>query len=402
MSTPIARVLLLALAGIVLAACSSPAKESTANEGGSSPTATINFDPEDIPPSGAEREFSTDFASHSIAYDEVISGGPGKDGIPAIDDPGFETVDQADQWLDDLEPVIHVEIGGEARGYPIQIMMWHEIVNDVVAGEPIAVTFCPLCNTAIAFFSTVEGQALDFGTTGRLRYSNLLMYDRQTESWWQQATGEAVIGSYTGAQLDFAAAPIISWAQFKAASPDGQVLSRDTGYARPYGNNPYLGYDNVNQSPFLYRGPSIPSDALPPMAYILAVEIGDEAVAYAYEALALTPVVHDTVGGEEIVVFWQAGTASALDTGSIANGREIGSAFAYSRQIDNQILDFISVDGRFEDQQTGSQWNLLGRAVDGELEGTQLKPVQAYGNFWFSWVVFKPETRIFSFDTYPQ
>ena len=206
---------------------------------------------DEAPPARAEFEFKTDFSQHSVPYSEILSGGPPKDGIPALKDPGFVSVSEANQWLKPLEPVILVQVGEDAKAYPIQILIWHEIANDTVDSEPLVVTFCPLCNTAIAFKRTVNGKVLDFGTTGRLRYSNLIMYDRQTETWWQQATGEAIAGELTGTQLEFYPATIISWEDFKTSYPQGKVLSRETGYLRDYGRNPYLGYDDVNNSPFL-------------------------------------------------------------------------------------------------------------------------------------------------------
>jgi hypothetical protein len=210
--------------------------------------------PAEPPPYGAEIEFTTDFSKHSVPYSEILSGGPPKDGIPSIDDPDFQSTNEADEWLEDREPVVFVQVGDDARAYPIQILIWHEIVNDVIGGEPLLVSFCPLCNTAIAFKRTFNGQVLDFGTTGRLRYSNLIMYDRQTETWWQQATGNAIAGEFTGAQLELYPAAIISWADFKNLHPNGRVLSRNTGYSRDYGKNPYFGYDDINQSPFLFDG----------------------------------------------------------------------------------------------------------------------------------------------------
>ena len=129
-----------------------------------------------------------------MPYREILSGGLPKDGIPAIDEPQFVSVDEADAWLQPQEPVILVEVEGDACAYPIQILMWHEIVNDTIGRVPVVVTYCPLCNTGIAFERTFDGQVLDFGTTGRLRYSNLVMYDRQTQTWWQQASGEASRG----------------------------------------------------------------------------------------------------------------------------------------------------------------------------------------------------------------
>src|ERR671935_2063978 len=200
------------------------------------PTPTLL--PREDPPAGATAEFTTDFRKHIVPYREILSGGPPKDGIPALDHPHFVGVRDADRWLAPHEPVIALQVGDDARAYPVQILVWHEIVNDTVGGVPIAVSYCPLCNTAIAFERTVDGRVLDFGTTGRLRFSNLIMYDRQTETWWQQATGTAIAGELTGTQLVFRPAAIIAWSDFKAAHPSGQVLSRETGFQRAYGQNP--------------------------------------------------------------------------------------------------------------------------------------------------------------------
>ncbi len=355
--------------------------------------------PQETPPAGAGREFKTDFSRHTVSYSEILSGGPPKDGIPAIDVPQFVGVTEADSWLKDEEPVILVRArlaqGGEdVRAYPLQILMWHEIVNDTVGGVPLTITFCPLCNTAIAFERTLDGRTLDFGTTGRLRFSNLIMYDRQTETWWQQAGGDAIAGELAGRQLAFFPATIIAWADFKAAYPDGTVLSRETGYTRDYGRNPYEGYDDVNRSPFLYQGPQTPG-RLPPMARVVTVDQGGEAVAYPYTALETQRVVNDNVGGKPVVVFWTGGTASALDSPSVAGGRDVGSAAVYSTELDGQRLTFRTDGERIIDAETGSEWGLLGRAVSGKLAGRQLTPIVSVNHFWFSWAAFKPETRIY-------
>jgi hypothetical protein len=349
--------------------------------------------PEEPPPDGAG-QFSTDFSRHSVPYDEILSGGPPKDGIPAIDVPQFVSVTEADAWLEAQEPVVLVEVGDEARAYPIQVLMWHEIANDTVGGVPVAITFCPLCNTAIVFDRRVGERVLDFGTTGRLRYSNLIMYDRQTESWWQQASGAAIAGELAGAQLSFLPTAIIAWEEFVGAYPQGQVLSRETGFNRDYGRNPYQGYDDVSQPPFLYDGPATPG-ALPATARVLAVDMGGEAVAYPYEVLAAAGAVNDTVGGQPLVVLWQPGTVSALDAVSVAGGRDVGAAAAYSRIVDGRMLTFARDGERLLDAETGSAWDVLGRAVHGPLAGAQLQPIVAVNHFWFSWAAFRPKTRIY-------
>lgn len=393
----------LAIFVLLLSACAAPAALDPAMQpttvAAASPAASPGapagelLPPQD-PPSGAEREFSTDFSRHTVVYDDILSGGPPKDGIPAIDAPRFVTVAEADAWLRPPEPVVLVQVGNDARAYPLQILTWHEIVNDVVGGRPLTITFCPLCNTAIAFERTLDGRVLDFGTTGRLRFSNLIMYDRQTESWWQQAGGDAIAGELAGRRLAFYPATIIAWDAFKAAHPDGQVLSRDTGFERSYGRNPYAGYDDIDSSPFLFRGPATPG-VLPPMARVLTVDLNGETVAYPYDVLTETVVVNDVVGGEPVVVFWQPGVASALDSGAMAEGRDVGSAAAFSPVLAGRSLTFRREAGRIVDVETGSVWNLLGQAVEGELAGQQLAPVVGINHFWFSWAAFKPETRVF-------
>jgi hypothetical protein len=360
-----------------------------------SPTSAVpTVVPSVRPPAGAAREFSTDFSRHAVPYDEILSGGPPKDGIPAIDTPQYVSIAEADAWLRPNEPIVLVQVGDDARAFPIQILMWHEIANADVGGLPLAVTFCPLCNTAIAFERRLDGQVLDFGTTGRLRFSNLIMYDRQTETWWQQASGEAIAGEHTGRQLSFHPASIIAWEDFKTAHPQGLVLSRETGINRPYGANPYIGYDDVNRPPFLYQGPRTPG-RLPPMARVITVDLNGEASAYPYDVLEQVGVVNDRVGGTELVVYWAPGTASALDTDIIATGRDVGSAVVFERKLNGQLLSFESQEDGFVDEQTGSTWNISGQATDGPLAGQRLTPVVAINHFWFSWAAFRPETRVY-------
>jgi hypothetical protein len=346
------------------------------------------------PPAGADREFTTDFSISSIDFSEILSGGPPKDGIPAIMKPKFVDIIDADAWLLPKEPIVQVLINGVAKAYPIQILMWHEIVNDEIGGVPVLVTFCPLCNTAIAFERTVNGKVFDFGTTGRLRFSNLIMYDHQTETWWQQAEGKGIVGELTDTQLVFVPAAIISWEEFKKANSNGLVLSRDTGFLRNYGTNPYVGYDDVNNPPFLYRGPETPGK-LPPVARVLTVEIEEDAVAYPYQLLSTVNVVNDRVGNQEIVVFWSSGTASALDTLQIADGRDVGTAISYNRLLNGTVLNFKFDGQNIVDEETGSIWDVLGNAISGELTGNQLDQIISINHFWFSWVAFKPETRVY-------
>src|SRR5919204_617297 len=259
--------------------------------------------------------WKTDFGRHIVPLREFMSGGPGKDGIPALERPRFLRVGEA-TYLRPQEPVIALTLAGQARAYPLQILVWHEIVNDTVAGVPVAVTFCPLCNTAIAFDRRVGRRTLSFGTTGNLRNSDLVMYDRQTESWWQQFGGEAIVGRYTGTRLRELPARIVSWSSFRRAHPRASVLTRETGYSRPYGQNPYAGYDDVSSPPF-FPSAHGGDHRLQPKERVVFLERGREAAMVPFAVLQRRRLVRITVGGHHLIVRWRAGVASALDSASI-------------------------------------------------------------------------------------
>ena len=336
----------------------------------------------------------TDWTRHTIPYHEIIAGGPPRDGIPSIDAPRFISPAQAADWLDPREPVIALEVNGVARAYPLQILIWHEIVNDVIAGAPVAVTFCPLCNAAVVFDRRHRGQVFEFGVSGLLRNSDLIMYDRQTESLWQQFTGEGIVGEMAGEQLTWLPASIIGFEDFASAYPDGDVLSRETGYSKPYGRNPYAGYDTIDQSPFLFDGPA--DERLLPMARVVTVSLGGEDVAYPYAILREQRVVHDRVAGQEIVVFYEPGVVSALNASQIVNSRDVGATGVFIPQVNGQSLTFVWDGEAFVDEQTGSRWTILGVATSGPLAGERLSPVIHADHFWFSWAAFKPDTRIYA------
>ena len=339
------------------------------------------------------RGWTTDFSLHMVRFDSIISGGPPRDGIPPLDSPTFTTLQLASKWLDDKEPVISFEMNGDVRAYPLQILTWHEIVNDVVGDVPVAVTFCPLCNTAIVFDRRLEGVVLDFGTSGRLRNSDLIMWDRQTESWWQQLTGEAIIGQLSGHKLIFLPAPIISWADFKTANPQGQVLSKDTGFGRNYGRNPYAGYDQADNPPFLFRGDL--DGRLLPKDRVLALTIGDTDVAFPFTILEAEGVVNYSVNNQDIAVFFKKGTTSALDASSISSSRDVGATGVFESNLDGRKLTFHADGDKFVDDETSSVWNILGQAIDGPLAGEKLTPVVHSNSFWFAVAAFKPDTQIY-------
>jgi hypothetical protein len=331
----------------------------------------------------------TNFCLHSIDYAEILSGGPPPDGIPPIDNPQFDSIAVGDEWLADVQPVIALAVGDEAKAYPLAILTRHEIANDEIAGIPVAVTFCPLCNAGIVFNREVEGQVLRFGVSGNLRNSDLVMWDNKTLSWWQQFTGEAIVGDMTGTQLEMLPAQMVSWKDFKEAYPEGTVLSSG---GRSYGSNPYTGYDSSTQ-PFLFLG--TPDPRLPATERVLGYFSGDTAVAYPLPLIAGKGVIEDVLDGQNVVVFYEPGQVSALDQGIIEDSKEVGSAGMFIPAVDGQTLTFSYNDGVITDNETGSEWDVFGRAISGELAGAQLEPVLSHTHFWFAWAAFRPDTTVY-------
>ncbi len=332
--------------------------------------------------------WKTDFCKHSVPYKEIRGGGPPRDGIPPIDKPAFVSIKEADQWIGGREPIIAFEHGGVARAYPLQILTWHEVVNDRIGGKDVAVTFCPLCYAAIVFERpTVDSVTLTFGTSGNLRNSDLVMWDRQTESWWQQFEGKAIVGKLTGTILVQEAAAIVSWDDFKKAYPSGEVLSKDTGHERAYGKNPYVGYDDVDKKPFLYEG--VVDGKRAPMSHVIGVIVGTEKHAFGRDDVAAKKVLNETVGGTPIAVMWRAGVASALDASSIADSRDIGASAVFDRRLEGKTLTFKpGPKGTFVDEQTKSTWSILGAATSGPLKGKRLRGLAHHNVFWFVWSAF--------------
>ena len=393
------------------------------------------------------RAIAVDTASAEIPLAEIMSGGPPPNGIPAIgftgdwqgaagatQAPAFVTQEVAADWLEPQEPVIALTLNGESKAYPLQILTWHEIVNDTLGGVPVAVTFCPLCNSALAFdrrlpltentretvtelneaatpepiaenFSAAyalqtgeenkitAGLPVTFGVSGMLYNSNMLMFDTQTSTLWSQLLGNGSVGTLSGTQLLRYPAQIVSFAEFREAFPDAAVLSRDTGSDRRYGQNPYLGYDEADTPAFLFSGE--PDGRLAPKERVLSIDATEESVAYPFTTLEDAKVINDEVGTTPVTVFWEAGTTSALDEGSIAESRDVGAVGVFEREVEGQTLTFGWNGEAFVDEETESSWNILGLATDGELAGTQLTPVVHDNTLWFAWAAFKPDTRIY-------
>ncbi len=384
-----------------VAETATPSLPTSVNPLFQSPTEFSNLDGLDGLERSAARRWQlshgwfTDFNSRTVSLSEIDNLLP-RDRIKPVDDPRFvESVDAPD-YMDLREPVIALKINGDARAYPLAILMWQEIVNDTVGGVPVTVTFCPLCNTAVTFERTLEGNELTFGTSGNLRNSDLVMWDRQTESWWQQITGEAIVGQLAGKVLEQVPSPIIAWETFLEEYPDGKLLLREVDTLgqeiRAYDDPPYSGYDSVdNLDPFAFQGPM--DGRLPPAIRVLTFKNDSATVAYPFTFLKESPVVNDTVGDEEVVTFFDDGTLSAFLDSSF-NKQTSGSTTMFSRIIDGETLTFSLGSEGIVDDQTGSSWSITGKATSGPMQGKELEPVIHQNHFWFAWAVFEPETEV--------
>jgi hypothetical protein len=347
------------------------------------------------------RNWNTNWNLHTVAYDQLLSGGPPRDGIQSIDNPRFISPGEAADWLAGNEPVIFLELNGDARAYPLQIITWHEIINDEVGGVPAVVTFCPLCNSALAFDRTVNGDVFEFGVSGLLRNSDLIMYDRTTETLWQQFTGDGIVGDLAGQRLEFLATSIISYNDFQAAHPDGLVLSQDTGLRGNYGSNPYAGYDTYQHvlsaggNLALFTGDTDGRLAAADRVVTVSLEDVNIDVAYPLAILSEVGVINDSQSGKDLVIFFTEGTASALGDRVIANAEDVGATGAFSPILNGEKLTFLWDGQNIVDEGTGSTWNIIGQAVDGPLAGQQLEPIVHGDHFWFSWAAFKPDTLIY-------
>jgi hypothetical protein len=333
--------------------------------------------------------WSTDLSKKSIDLGELRSGGPPKDGIRALDNPKFVSNQAASSWLDPKEPVMVVEHSGTARAYPIQILIYHELVNDQIEDLPFLVSYCPLCNNAVVFDRRLNGKVYVFGVSGMLRNNDMVMFDRETESLWQQITGEAIVGTFTGKRLEILSSLMVSFETFQRSFPEGAVLSRETGHRRPYGETPYEGYEFRSR---LARASN--RNGLSPTERLIVFSVNGETIAYPFSQLRRWGVVSGRVKGSPYVVFFRQGTVSPLDSRRSSEGRDVGSAGVFYAELDCKRLKFKKKGARLVDKKTGSTWSLLGIATDGPLAGKRLKPLPYHEAFTFAWLIFRPDTRV--------
>lgn len=249
-----------------------------------------------------------DLSNASVPQEEIASGGPGRDGIPALTDPRIVSADKAD-FLVDEDRILGLVVGDNPRAYPLQILNWHEIVNDRLGGEYVVVSYCPLCGTGIAYRGEHDGQRLRLGVSGLLYRDNLLMYDRATHSLWSQITGEALSGPLQGKHLENLPLEHMTWGQWRKRYPRTDVLSIRTGHRRDYDQDPYAAYAAQAFAPGEHR-----DDRLPPKAWVIGVELGGKTRAYPFATLMeMGPkgIVHDSLGGQPLEISYHGEDRSA-------------------------------------------------------------------------------------------
>ncbi len=308
-----------------------------------------------------------------VPLDKIVSGGPPRDGIPSIDKPKFVSVDNAK--LENSDLVLGLAINGDVRAYPLNILVWHEIVNDVVGGKPVAVTYCPLCFTNQVFERTIDSRVVEFGTSGKLYNSNLVMYDRTSESLWSQALGQAIAGEHAGRKLERVPFDVAYWEDWKRIYPESKVLSQETGFGRPYGADPY---GNYYTSPEILFPVSHRDDRLGPKEIVVGLESSGVYRAYQLQQIEDSHVINDQISSESIVLV-------SLQPFMVR---------AFDRTVDGLTLEFQHDNGKIVDR-TGSVWNLDGEATEGEMKGKQLTRLPFDEGYWFEWAAFHPETELY-------
>lgn len=338
-------------------------------------------------------DFRTDLSKRSIDLSELRGGGPPKDGIPALLEPRFDAVEKAATWLDDSEPVLVVEHAGEVRAYPFQILMYHELANDQIGDLPILASYCPLCNSAIAFDRRLNGTTYTFGVSGMLRNSDMVMYDHQTDTLWQQLTGEAIVGELTGRRLEIVGSQVTHFGAVRETFPAAKVLNRDTGHSTPYGQSPYAGYEGRGRT--MFPAPYQQADRVRALDRLVAIYSDEKPHGHTLDSVARNGVGEGEIDGRPYVIFFDPKAVGAMDARRIADSDAVGSVGVFSRIVDGAELKFQHRKGVITDKQTGSEWDLFGRATSGPHSGKRLQPIN-HGVFYaFAWLAFQPETKLY-------
>ncbi len=346
--------------------------------------------------------WSTDTTKRTVQLSEFTVAVP-KGAFPVLNYPKFISAGPVLHTYFLHEPVISIAINGKAKAYPLNILTVHEIANDTMGGIPILVTYCPLCNSSVVYDRRLQHQSrerlLTFQVSGMLRNSDMVMFDTQTETWWQQLIGDALVGELAGAKLSVIPSLVISVEEFFQRYPQGQILSRETGVpgaAKSYGQNPYPNYDKLRGSPYeTFFDPSKIDKRLPPMERVVDVESKGKRKVYPFTVISKKEVINDTFYGKHLVIFYKSGTVSVLDEQNINKSRNVGSATLFNAVLDGQKLTFQKKGDLFKDGQTGSTWDITGRSLAGLLKGKQLRIEPHSNHFAFAWLAFYPDSEIY-------
>ncbi len=348
-------------------------------------------------------EWKTDFSKHSVELSEIQIVLP-KGSFPTLDFPKFIGKEEGLNSFYTKEPVIAIEIEGKAKAYSLNILTRHEISNDILSDIPILVTYCPLCNSGIVYHRRVkykgEENLMEFEPSGMLRNSDMVMLDRKTESLWQQLMGIAIAGELDKKQLEILPSLIISVEEFFNRYPNGQILSKQTGFAdseKYYGSNPYKNYDNKESTPYerFFKSDKIDS-RLPPMERIVDIEDQGKYKVYPFSLIKKKGVINDSFKSKKIVLFYQPGTVSVLDKSNINESKDIGTTAAFNRVLNGKELIFKKVNGVFKDSETNSFWDITGHCYEGKYKEQQLKIEPHSNHFAFAWLAFYPDSEIFN------
>jgi hypothetical protein len=363
----------LSVIGVIIVVLIIPTVSINSGSIANSVTNTSSINPTSIAKADEEKK------NNIVPLDQIVIGGPPPDGIPSIDKPKFISIQDANKYLEDSELVLGLSINGDVRAYPLQILVWHEIVNDKVGDVPVAVTYCPLCFTNQVFNRTLDnGQILEFGTSGKLYNSNLVMYDRTAKSLWSQAMAQGIVGKLVGVKLDRIPFDIAYWKEWKQLYPESKVLSRDTGSTRPYGADPYGDYYTNGDILFPV---SNKDDRLGLKEIVIGFENNGQYKAYKLQEIENKKVINDQVNGKSVALF-------SLHPSMVR---------AYDPVVNGKVLEFSynAKDQNFVDKQTKSLWNFEGKAISGQMKGKQLTRLPFDEGFWFEWVAFHPKTELY-------
>jgi hypothetical protein len=352
-------------------------------------------------PRGVEYVWKTDTTNRNVELSEIIMLLPQKS-FPVIDFPAFVGKKEGMEMFFEHEPVISVEVNGLAKAYPLNMLTMHEMSNDTLGGVPILPTYCPLCNASVVydrrFSHDGEDYILEFEVSGMLRKSDMVMFDRQTETWWQQLMGFGIVGDFAGEYLKILPSLVISVDEFFTRYPEGRILSTKTGTDAEgrYGKNPYVGYDSIGHNPYdrFFDANDVDS-RLPAMERVIDIHVGDNYKIYPWSKIAQMGVLHDNFKGSELVFFHKSGMVSAMDAAEIKDSRDIGSVSVFIPYVDEVKLDFKKENDWFVDTQSDSRWDITGRCIKGKYKGKQLMIEPHGSHFAFAWLAFHPDSEIY-------